>query len=356
MPEMPFEEGLISVVMSTYNRSSVFLRKSIESILCQTYADFEFIIIDDGSNNGTKEIIKSYNDPRIRLIVNEKNIGLTSSLNRGLDECRGEFIARMDDDDIAYPRRFEKQISFMRENPDVIVCGTWVECIDENGQLTGQKIQDRIENMDTYRIYLLFGNIPTIPHPSAMMNRRMILKYNLRYEPEYSLSEDYRLWLRCANSGKCAILPEILMKYRRHGGSVSLTKKRAQESVDFAIMQLQFDALHLTLTDDIKSLHFHLLTRNKSLEDKCKISLKNWIKAIIKANDRYKIYNQKILKSILWNRWRIICQTALKQRPGFKKSLFMLMSLIPMGLLYGMKSAIKKLIRRLRNKQIRKGH
>ena len=304
MAEQRIEDGLISVIMSTYNRSSDYLRESMESILNQTYRNFEFIIIDDGSDNGTKELIESYRDPRIRLVINEKNIGLTRSLNKALDLCRGEFIARMDDDDIALPERFEKQFAYMRQHPDVIVCGTWVDVIDGSGRLTGKVKHYLIEDMEAYRIYLLFGNHPNITHPSAMINRRLFLENHLRYEPDYNLAEDYRLWLRCAAIGKCAILQEVLLKYRRHSGSISVAKEQRQANVDYVIIQEQLDALHLTLPDELKELHHYLLSRQYYLQENNNRSLRKWLDQIIKANRKYRVYDPEKLERILRNRWK----------------------------------------------------
>ena len=349
MPDMPVEEGLISVVMSTYNRNEGYLRESIESILNQTYSKFEFIIVDDGSDNGAKEIIGSYHDPRIRLLINEQNIGLTNSLNKGLDECRGEFIARMDDDDIALPERFEKQFAFMRENPDVIVCGTWIEIIDEKSESTGEFKRHIIEDMDTYRIYLLFGNTPIIFHPSAFFNRRMFLKYDIHYNPEHRYAQDYGLWVRCCKIGRCAILPEVLMKYRKHSGAISIAKNQAQKKVDYAIIQKQLDSLHLTLPDDMKKLHHQFLQNCYFMGERYNIELKQWLRAIIKANVRYRVYNHKKLKKLIWNRWRIICQIAVKEHPGFIKSVSIILSVTPRGFVYSMKSAVGRVYKRISN-------
>jgi len=345
--EQPIEEGLISVLMSTYNRAPGFLRESIESILNQTYSDFEFIIIDDGSKNSTREIVESYHDPRIKLIVNEHNIGLTNSLNKGLDVCRGEYIARMDDDDIAMPERFEKQMAFMRENPDVIVCGTWVDFIDENGQLTGQKIQDRIEDMDTYRIFLLFGNIPTIPHPSAFIDRKSLINNGLKYDPECVCAQDYSLWVKCAAIGNCAILTETLMKYRKHSKSISVAKNQLQKQMDHIIIQYQLDALHLTLTDSVKPFHYHLLNDSWDLQNRYNLQLKKWIKKLIKANDKYKIYNQKKLKSLLWYRWNLICRTAIHNEKAFSKKISIIFSLTPGGLFYCLQRVTNKMTEKI---------
>ena len=126
---MKLVPGLISVIMSNYNTPEEYLREAIESILNQTYKNFEFIIIDDCSTDNSLEIIKSYNDERIVLIENEENIGLTKSINKGLAVAKGEYIARMDADDVSLPQRFEKQINYMNDHTELIVCGSSMELI-----------------------------------------------------------------------------------------------------------------------------------------------------------------------------------------------------------------------------------
>ena len=118
----------ISVLMSVFNGER-YLIKAIDSILNQTFKDFEFIIIDDGSMDSSNAIIRSFDDPRVRLIENEKNIGLTKSLKKGIDLCRGEYIARMDGDDISLPERLKKQVEFMDHNRGVGISGTWKRSI-----------------------------------------------------------------------------------------------------------------------------------------------------------------------------------------------------------------------------------
>jgi glycosyltransferase involved in cell wall biosynthesis len=114
----------ISVVMPVYNGKE-YLALAVESILRQTFADFEFIIINDGSTDNSADIAASYEDPRIKLLHNDKNLGLIPSFNRGLENSRGEYIARMDADDIAFPDRFKKQVAFLDDHPDIALCGSW---------------------------------------------------------------------------------------------------------------------------------------------------------------------------------------------------------------------------------------
>ena len=124
---MSAKKLLISVIMPNYNTSVEYLSLAVDSILSQTYENFEFIIIDDCSTDESVDYLASITDPRVRVIRNDVNRGITASLNVALDNARGDYIARMDSDDVSLPERFEKQIAFMEANPDVIVCGTWIQ-------------------------------------------------------------------------------------------------------------------------------------------------------------------------------------------------------------------------------------
>ncbi len=303
-----YKKGLISVVMSNYNTSINYLKKAIDSVLNQTYSNFEFIIIDDGSTDDSLEFIKSYDDPRIRLIINAENIGLTKSLNKGLEVAQGEFIARMDTDDICYPERFEKQVEYLKNHPDTIVCSTWAESIDENDNDTQQKwVMAPFKDMKTFKICLLFSNDPNIVHPSVMINHSLLSKYKLKYNENFSYAQDYELWSRCSKYSNCYILPSKLIKYRIHSESICLSKKDAQDECAYRVINNQLDYLGLELNDDIKKYHFRYLTQMKPYDTK----IKKWIKEIIKGNKKHRIYDHRLLKKILWYRWSEICYSEL---------------------------------------------
>lgn len=211
----------VSVLMSVYNGER-YLRQAVESILAQTFADFEFIIIDDCSNDLSGSIINSYSDPRIVSVRNEINLGLTGSLNAGLEIVRGEYIARMDCDDVSLPERLGKQVSFMDSHPEVGVCGAWAKDIDEAGRV----IADRPTRIGELADYYYWIPSPVI-HPSAMI-RAALLK-RLRYDHNLRYAQDYDLWLRIVKTGyKLASMPEHLLQYRVHAGSISKSKLDTQ--------------------------------------------------------------------------------------------------------------------------------
>ncbi len=297
---MELKAGLVSVIMSNYNTPEVYLREAIESILNQTYSDFEFIIVDDCSTDNSLDILASYDDPRIVLLKNEENLGITKSLNRALKIAKGEYVARMDGDDIALPERFEKQVAFLTDNPDIIVCGTWVEMIGDGASKLKEKTAcKKLPDSETHRINLLFGNHLNIVHPTAMFNHRLLKENGITYNENYIFAQDYRMWVECSKSGRLANVSEILFKYRIHGKAVSVSKDAVQNECTKNIMAEQLSWLGLELPEDWETTHFSLLAGRKTFD----LRFKKWIKTIIRANKKYKVFNHEKLKNILWSKW-----------------------------------------------------
>ncbi len=210
---------LVSVVMPIYN-GSFFADQAIESILKQTYKNFEFLIIDDGSTDGSWNIIKSYKkrySKKIKIYRLKKNRGAFGAVNSILRQAQGEFIAPMDSDDISNKKRLEKQIKFMVENPEVIVLGTQALVIDKNGEMIGKKTYP----CDNKRIYKEFAIVHPIVHPSCMIRRKLLPDKNCLYEDKFGVNDDYYTFFKLFNYGKFANLPEYLLSYRIHGANSS---------------------------------------------------------------------------------------------------------------------------------------
>lgn len=298
---MKIIKGLISVIMTNYNTSYEYLREAIESILSQTYSNFEFIIVDDASTDNSLSIIESYNDDRIRIIKNENNIGLTKSLNKALEYANGEFVARMDADDISLPERFERQVEFLRTNPDVIVCGTWVKFIGKWKELgySNETICRSIPDRETYRIMLLFGNYPNIVHPTAMFRNEYLIENCIKYDEKFKYAQDYKMWVKCSEFGECANVPELLFEYRVHNNAISTSKKGIQEECALGIIREQTENLGIKISDENMKYIRGLFSVRKNYD----LNIKFWIEQIIKANKKTKVYNEKKLKSMLWKKW-----------------------------------------------------
>ena len=298
-------KDLISVVMSNYNTDESYLKASIESILNQTYDNFEFIIVDDCSTNNSIDIIESYSDKRIKLIKNTQNMGLTKSLNIALKTAKGEFIARMDADDISLSQRFEKQVEFLKLNPEYIACGTAIKII--GGAKEGKIIRRTIPDVEAFRIYLLFGNYPNIAHPTAMFNHSLLRKNDIKYDEKCPLAQDYKMWVDCSKYAPCYNLDEVLLQYRVHNKAVSIEKQQLQKNIATQIILEQLQALELSCDDEILEIHRNFIFERKQYN----LRFKKWIKRLIAQNKIYNIYNDYKLKTILWQRWAEISYFAL---------------------------------------------
>lgn len=199
---------MISVILPAYNAADT-IAETIQSILDQDFRDWELLVINDGSKDDTVEIVSSFSDERIRLIHNDENKGLIYTLNKGIELARGPFIARIDADDIALPNRFAKQVDFMNNNPNVIVCGTFMKSfgnVKKSRIISFECENDSIK--DNFPIRTAFG------HPSVMIRKSVLLDTGIKYDYNYKCAEDMKLWLDLMPYGKYANIPEVLMMYR----------------------------------------------------------------------------------------------------------------------------------------------
>lgn len=227
----------VTVLMTIYN-GEIYLKECMDSVLNQTFKDFEFLIVDDCSTDGSKAIIKSYKDNRIRLIENEKNLSQVRSLNIGLDEAAGEYIARMDQDDIMERHRLKKQVDFLNRRPDISVVGTWGQVIDENGRIfTSVRLPVRNEEIIGAVLSCAFF----LMHPSAAFRKDAVINAG-KYNEKIAFSEDYNLWSRLLlKRHKIENIPEYLIKFRYHKNSSSRQ-----------FSNTQMDNVRLSLADFIK--------------------------------------------------------------------------------------------------------
>lgn len=235
----------IAVLMPVYN-CELYIKEAVESILSQTYSDFEFLIIDDASTDETVSIIKSYTDTRIQLIEKPSNTGLTNSLNLGLQLAKGKYIARMDGDDISFPERFEKQIAYLEANPEVVLCGT-------SYKIMGEEKRTLIpESHDVIKLGLLKSNC--IAHPSVMIRRKTLEEFSIIYDTTKEPAEDYALWVQLLGVGKLHNLQEVLLKYRMHDSSVSRKRVEEQEKRAIEIKLELLSHLDIILEDDEREI------------------------------------------------------------------------------------------------------
>jgi len=217
--------------MPVYNCAE-HLAEAIESILNQTYSNFELIIINDSSTDNSEQIIKSYDDRRIRYFENSENKGIVASLNSLLGKCKGNLIARMDGDDIAHAERIERQVQFFENNDDVGLISSWY--VKEDSVNSRVKIIRKHTDDKHIKFHMMFRN--QFLHPGIMMKANLLRK--LRYH-DVSTCEDYDLWARALKHCRVANVPVVLMKYRWHGKNVSLINNSAmRKSMAYIISNL----------------------------------------------------------------------------------------------------------------------
>jgi glycosyltransferase involved in cell wall biosynthesis len=214
-------KALVSVVMSVYN-SAAHLCEAIDSILNQTYQNFEFIIINDGSTDESLNMIQSYQDKRIRLIDNSENKGLIYSLNKGFEMAMGKYIARMDADDISLPERLEKQVAFMEAQKQIGVC----TCDYTQFSARSSKTYLAWEKHDEMLAQLLFNSC--LVHPSLLIRKESLNALNTYFDSNFLHAEDYELWTRLILKCKFSKVPEVLFEYRLHENQVSQKHKTVQ--------------------------------------------------------------------------------------------------------------------------------
>ncbi|SRR5579883_36699 len=211
---------MISVVMPAYNASS-FIAESIESILNQTFQNFELIIVDDGSTDNTVEIIQRYRDPRVRLMQAE-HAGVCLALNMGIKASQYPWIARIDADDVALPQRLEMQINAAMENPHVVVWGTYANHLSATGKILSFQRQGPRNEAEFDRLKQA-GEIPFVIHPTALFRKDVFWQAG-GYDPRFTLAQDLELWSRLMHYGPILVIPEPLLLYRVHQKSASMAK------------------------------------------------------------------------------------------------------------------------------------
>ncbi len=289
----------VSVIMPVYNGEE-YVGEAIESILGQTFDDFEFIIIDDGSIDESLNIIKAYHDPRIILICNETNLRLIPSLNKGLKAARGQYIARMDADDISLPGRLARQVEFMEQNPTIGVCGTWVEIFGE-GEQSFWRFTHQPEEA---KCMLLFGCC--IVHPSVML-RRTIVEADFYYSALYPHGEDYALWVHIAQHYEITNIPEVLLKYRKSKSQVSSKYAGEQLATTLKIQREQINALGIEPTEQESLLHWSVGLSQFCPTVAFATEVAVWFNKLKEGNSRYHYYPEPVFSNYLRIFWTGVC-------------------------------------------------
>ena len=293
---------VVSVVMSVYNAEK-YLDAAIRSILEQTYNNFEFIIINDGSNDRSLEIIKKYKNEDDRIVlISRENRGLISSLNEGIAKARGEYIVRMDADDISLPFRIEKQLQVMEHEKDIVVCGSWINIFGEN---TNEKVARYFEYDKQIKANLLVSCC--FAHPSVMIRKDAFTNNNILYDERFKNAEDYYLWTQLAKVGKFYNIPEILLKYRFLETSITrLSDKDCSKRYNVLkdIFKEALKAVDLNISEEDMKIHFIISDNARIKNNKIELKrIKNYFDRILKASENKKVVDLTTLKQVLGRRW-----------------------------------------------------
>lgn len=293
----------ITVLMPIYNAER-YLREAIDSVLTQTYTNFQFLIVEHASTDSSCDIVRSYNDSRICLLHSDDRLRLAGALNKGLDVAQGEYIARMDADDICHPKRFSVQVHFLDQHPSIGICGTWAKSF---GVSSTTWIRSQPCSHEEIKAKILFES-PFI-HPTVMMRKRMLDKFNLRYNDNFYPVEDLELWARAVKCFPCENINKVLLYYRIHKHSMTGYEWTYMDSQARIVVKKELQKLIPSVTEN--DVYFH---RNigRGLSYRCRTRqelerAEKWFVKLIEANSSVQRYEMDALRRVIGAAWYRIC-------------------------------------------------
>ncbi len=278
-----------------------FVYQAVKSILDQSYRDFEFLIIDDGSDDSGPEIVTAIKDERIVFLRNPSNIGVAATLNRGLAVARGKYVVRMDADDISLPDRLQRQVQFMDDHPEVGISGAWVRCFGTGVSCT---IRPPCEP-EELRCFALFEN--PFCHMAVIMRREMMQTHNLLYDTTFSRSEDYELWSRALHCFPLANIGKVLVKARQHPASVTLSKWQEMATQTEAIQAGLLSFLGITPDPDKQSLHHQVGRGYRQQEIATLQEAERWLLYLCRCNKATGFAHDPVFASVAGRIWLRFC-------------------------------------------------
>jgi len=298
----------ISVIMPVYNGVK-HLNEALESILNQTFTDFEFIILNDGSSDASEEVILSYDDKRIRYVNNKENLKIVKTLNKGIKLAKGQYIARMDADDVALPHRLATQLEYMWRHPEVTICGSYLQIYEQPSKIWKVPIID-----EAIKVRLLFNSC--LYHPTVFFKKEIFLDYS--YESSFLGTEDYDLWQRLSQNPNIhfANIPEVLLLYRVHPNEDKSSYKAKQRMLANLIRDRQLKNLGFEVTNQTLLLHEAFSSNSVlSLQWNNLKQYQQWLVQVELANVQAKVYPTAYLKKELEYRWLNLCTRVAPQHP-----------------------------------------
>ena len=290
---------VISCIMSNYNTEPVMFRKALDSVLQQTYRDFELILIDDKSTDlESRKVVEEYarRDSRVVAIYNTENQGLAGSLNIGLKWARGKYIARFDTDDICVANRFERQIEYM-EKKNADICSTFSHLFGDYDRV----VSTCFISFESVAVQMLFSCY--IYHTPVMMKHSFLEENGLTYDVRFDGAEDFDLFSRCREAGaKICIMPEVMFHYRLHSSSVCHTQNTKQVKLSREICKRQLDNMQVGYDSDEWKCH-QVLCNLKEFSVDMYEAVDEWCKKLLKINDKKEIFDKKSFEKVVYNRF-----------------------------------------------------
>ena len=319
----------VTVVIPVHNRAH-YIGSAVESVLAQTFTDFEVAVIDDGSTDATPTIVRGISDPRVRLVRHERNLGIPAARNQGLDTARGFYIATLDSDDLMHPRRLERQVAFLDRHPDHAIVGTWERHLGRDGHSVVAVRRKATRAADVHA-QLLFGG--SVSNSTTMGRTEALRRY--RYREEFVVRQDFDLFVRVAEAHCIANLPEVLTIRRRHVGQITEDRKERIAERSKAIIGYQLERLGVRFTQEDLARHYALprLGKRKLVNQGIGVApdralldwAEGWLSGLIEANRRTARYDALALGRLagwLWVRtsWRVARAEGGPTWRGFARS------------------------------------
>lgn len=299
----------VTVLIPVYNRAQ-YVGAAIDSILAQQFTNFELLLIDDGSTDESLEILQSYAiDPRVRILCNERNLGIPGTRNKGVALARGEYVAMLDSDDYAYPTRLGRQVEFLDRHPDYALVGTWTAGMNDRGQPL-RKLRLLPVSPEEVRARLLFQCCPA--QSSIMARTQLLQQYG--YHEDYSVSSDYDLWVRLSQRYQLGNLPTVLVRSRMHKNRITREKSDLVQAKCVTIIGSQLTALGVMFTPADAERHFLLLrmTKRQFVPDQDYVEwADDWLQKLQTANQQTHCYAQEVLARQLGQIWFLVCWQAV---------------------------------------------
>lgn len=285
-------EKLVSVIMSTYKTNPEYLDLAINSILKQTYKKIEFIIVCDGDKAEYEYIKNKYKDERIKLILHNENKGLPYSLNEAIKISNGDYIARMDSDDISRPDRLKTQVAFMNKHKNIKILGMFCRCFGQDNLISTLFLNKSKE----IQIQLLYRACFT--HPTIMIEREYLIKNNFQYNENYKCSQDFELWSNIVTSENSYVIPKIGLNYRIHANQATIAKRTLQ--VDLTKKIIENNLKKYKISNEFRDT-MYVLGELEEINKLNYIKVNSDIKKIIKSNSQY--FDKRTLRKVLYNRY-----------------------------------------------------